>query len=111
MQDDVQVQDAPKTRGKGKGKSDISVPPGPESQVARLIIRALWQQEWAAANPGGKPAERTAAWKLARQARFEAELKKIRRALMSLKRDGVAMTITPKVGTAVEETESDASDE
>lgn len=113
MQDDVLVEHGTKAGmkagGKGKAKDKAAAAPqGPESQIARLIIRALWQQDWNAANPGKTPAERTAAWKAARQERMEANLKQMRRALISLKREGVSLAITPK---AVAEPQDEAAAE
>jgi hypothetical protein len=102
MQDDVVAAKGSKAGGNGKAKA-AGVPPGPETQIARLIIRALWQQEWNAANPGSTPAARTEAWKAVRGERMEADLKKVRMALMSLRRDGVAMTIAPKTADAAAE--------
>lgn len=104
MQDVVQLKVAGKPRGKAKAKAGAAegIPKGPELQIARMLIRALWQQEWNAANPDKTAAERTAAWKEARQARNEADLRGMRRALMTIKRAGVAMTITERAAKAEE---------
>ncbi len=98
--------------GKAGGKKTAgSVPKGPETQVARLILRALWRHDWSAANPDKKAAERTAAWKEGRQAHYEAELKKMRRALISVKRDGVSMAVSEKAAKAEADAGGDDGDE
>lgn len=105
MADDVKVKEAGnKGKGKGKGKGDQSGPPpkGPETHIARMMVRALWQQEWSAANPDKTSAEKGTAWKEVRTARLESELKKIRRALMSVKRSGVTMVVSEKAAKAAE---------
>ena len=102
MADDVKVKEGGK-RGKGKGKADSAAPPkGPETQIARMMVRALWQQEWTAANPDKVAADRATAWKEARTARLESELKKIRRALLSVKKSGVTMTVSEKAAKVAE---------
>ena len=87
-------------KGKGgKGKAakdsgeggDASV----EGEIGRMLVRAIWAQEWAAANPESKPEERKAAWKEQRTAAMDKNLKGYRRAVGSLKRSGVVMSITP----------------
>lgn len=95
MQDDVQLQVADKPRGKAKGKGAAG-PKGPELQIARMLVRALWQQEWSAANPDKTAAERTAAWRETRQAVNESELRGMRRALTAIKRAGVTMAIAER---------------
>ena len=87
--------------GKGKG-GEVSV----EGQVARMLVRAIWAQEWAAANPDAKLEDRKAAWKDARSAANESNLKPYRRALGSLKRSGVVMSITPATDSPTEEDEA-----
>jgi hypothetical protein len=108
MQDVVQPEAAAKTRSKAKAAA--ADPKGPELQIARMLVRALWQQEWTAANPDKTPAERGAAWKEIRQARNEAELKGLRRALMTLKRAGVTMTVTERAAKAAE-SDADVSED
>lgn len=84
----------------GSGGGEISA----ENQVARLLVRAIWAQEWSAANPDAKPEDRRAAWVDARSAAIERNIKVYRRALASLKRSGVMISITPvAVGSAVQE--------
>ena len=85
--------------GKGKGKAakdgidagDVTV----EGEISRMLVRSIWAQEWAAANPESKPDDRKAAWKEQRGAAMEKNQKVYRRALGSLKRSGVVMSITP----------------
>ena len=88
--------------GKGKAKAgksetgDASV----EGQVGRMLVRAIWAQEWSAAHPDGKTEERKAAWKDARAGAIEKNLKAYRRAVTSLTRLGVVMSITPAAAAA-----------
>lgn len=65
-----------------------------EGQIGRMLVRAIWAQEWSLANPDGKGEQRKAAWKDAREAAMEKSLKPYRRALGSLARSGVTMTIS-----------------
>lgn len=118
MMDDVKVKEAgnkARGKGKGKGKADSSAPSpkGPETQIARMMVRALWQQEWAAANPNKTAADKGAAWKEIRTARLEAELKKLRRALLSVKKSGVTMTVSEKAAKVADSDEEvpDAAEE
>jgi hypothetical protein len=67
---------------------------GADGQIGRMLVRAIWAQEWSAANPGGKGEARKAAWKDARSAMMEKNLKSYRRAMASLKRSGVTMTLS-----------------
>lgn len=103
---EIMAKRAAKREGKvggkagGQNKADGAAPKSPELQVARLVLRALWRQEWTAANPDKKAAERTTAWKEARQAHYEAELKKMRRALVAVKRDGVTLLVSEKAAKA-----------
>ena len=86
-------QDAPAPRPNPKGDS-------PEVQIAKLMVRALWSQEWMAAHPEATSQERNAAWKEARLAENAAKLKTIRRALQALQRSGVEMTLRAKPAAA-----------
>lgn len=106
MVDDVKVKESG-NKGKGKGNGDQSGPPpkGPETHIARMMVRALWQQEWTAENPDKTPAEKGAAWKEVRTARLESELKKIRRALMAVKKSGVTMVVSEKAAKTAESDE------
>lgn len=65
-----------------------------EGQIARLMVRAVWMQEWSVANPDGKPEDRKKAWAEARQAAVDRNLKTYRRAVNMLSRQGVTMTYT-----------------
>ena len=99
---------------KGKGKrgkkagndGEVSV----EGQVARMLVRAIWAQDWTSANPEGKPEDRKTAWKAARTDVLETNLKSYRRAVASLSRLGVVMSITPAAADADTEGE-DAGDD
>ncbi len=81
-----------------------------EGQVARLLVRAIWLQEWAAANPEGKPEDRREAWKAARSGAVEQHLKAYRRALNMLGRSGVTITYQPPEKKAGEGSDDDGED-
>ncbi len=96
--------DAGEKKGKGKkGNADNS--PTIEGQIGRMLVRAIWAQEWVAAHPDAKPEERKAAWKAGRAEVIEKNLKLYRRALNSLTRSGVTMTLSE---TATEDDDADA---
>lgn len=97
MAEDVTAAQGGKAKVGGKGAAALS---SGEVQIARMLVRALWAQESIAAEPELSQAERSAKWKEVRQARNEAELKKIRRALVTLKRAGVVMTLPEKAAKA-----------
>ena len=83
-------------RGKGgKGKGGKAEDATAEGQIGRMLVRVIWTQEWSAANPEGKPDERKAAWKDARNDALDKNLKAYRRALAALARSGVVMTMAP----------------
>lgn len=105
--------------GKGKGKGgkgkaakeggaggEVSV----EGEVGRMLVRAIWAQEWAAAHPDQKPEDRKAAWKEQRTAAMEKNLKSYRRAVGTLKRSGVVMSITPTAAAAAGDDEDVGDD-
>ena len=96
--------------GKAGGKGEAVLSPN-EVQVARMLVRALWAQEMIAANPEQTAADRAAAWKDIRQARNEAELKKVRRALLTLKRAGVVMKLSEKAAKSAEDVDAGAEAE
>ena len=111
MEDGVE----PKAKGKGKAAGSVpnkkaagDAPKNPEVLIARMLVRALWQQDWVAANPDGKAPERKTAWKEARQARMEQQLKSARKALATLQRLGVTMTLSPKAATGDDDDGADA---
>lgn len=81
-----------------------------EGQVARLLVRAIWLQEWSHANPEGKPEERREAWKTARGGAIEQHLKSYRRALNMLGRSGVTITYEPPVKKSGETGDDDGED-
>lgn len=113
MADKVKVAKGGKEKAKPKGaaaeggKGGVALS-GSDIQIARMLVRALWAQETIAANPEMAAADRAAQWKEVRQARNDAELKKIRRALLTLKRSGVVMTLSEKAAKTAETTEVDA---
>ena len=93
------MEDGVEPKAKGKGKAAGDAPKNAEVLIARMLVRALWQQDWAAANPDGKAPDLKTAWKEARQARMEQQLKSARKALATLQRMGVTMTLSPKAAT------------
>ena len=65
-----------------------------EIQIGRMLVRAIWAQEWIGANPEGTPEQRNAAWLEARDRTVEKNLKPYRRALRTLLRAGVEMKVS-----------------
>lgn len=112
MAENVKATDGGNAKGTGKGggKGQAALTPA-ETQIARMLVRALWAQESIAANPDQSPAERAAQWKEVRQARNEAELKKVRRALLTLKKSGVVMSLTEKAEMAEDAAEAEGGSE
>jgi hypothetical protein len=93
-------------RGKksgGEGNASI------DGQIGRMLVRAIWAQEWSLANPDGKGEARKAAWKEARTAALEKNLKTYRRAIGSLQRSGVTMALSAEA--AGKSDEDDDSEE
>ncbi|NBZ87369.1 hypothetical protein [Stagnihabitans tardus] len=78
------------------------IKPAPETQIAKLLVRALWIEDWKTNNPKGTSAERVAAWKEARAEQFATHSKTFRKALLALKKSGVEMTLTPKADPETE---------
>ena len=130
MQDDVETAAAPERKRKGKGKGaggpsknaeqggvETAAAPkrkgagdpakNPEVLIARMLVRALWQQEWSAANPDAKPTDRKTAWKDTRQTRLEQDLKSVRKALTTMQRLGVTMTLVPRAREVTGEGDED----
>lgn len=105
MMDDAKVKEGGRGRGKGKTDAAGAPPKGPETHIARMMVRALWQQEWSAANPDKQATDRAAAWKEIRAERLDAELKKLRRALINVKKQGVTMTVSEKAAKVAESDE------
>lgn len=81
-----------------------------EGQVARLLVRAIWLQEWNRSNPEGKPEERREAWKVARTGAMEQNLKAYRRALSVLGRTGVTITYQAPPKKTSEAADDDGED-
>jgi len=69
----------------------------PDRQIARLMVRALWQQEWSAANPEASPKDRAAAWKEVRAAETQARIKGYRKAIVALRKAGVEISLSAAV--------------
>ena len=78
-----------------------------EGQIARMLVRAIWVQEWLLANPDAKPEDRQAAWTKAREAAIEKNLKPYRRALNGLARSGVTFGIAESADKADVEADED----
>lgn len=90
MQDGVETGTAAKRKGSGDPSKNADM------MIARMMVRALWQQDWSAVNPDAKAPDRKAAWKDARLAQMEKQLKPVRKALATMQRLGVTMTLSPK---------------
>ena len=96
-----EVTEVSAAKGKGKGKKAGGVSsPKAEGQIGRMLVRAIWGQEWSLANPDGKGEQRKAAWKAAREGALEKNLKTYRRAINSLSRSGVTMTLSEAAAKA-----------
>ena len=80
-------------RGKGKKKPGGAGNAAVEGQIGRMLVRAIWAQEWLLANPESPGEQRKAAWRDARDAAMEKNLKTYRRAINTLVRSGVTMTL------------------
>ena len=107
MQDDMQTG----ARPKGKGGPKAAGAQNGEMQIARMVVRAQWQQEWTGANPEANLEDRKAAWKEARQGYMVENLKSARKLLLNLKRQGVSMSVSEGPAGAeaeVEDSEPDA---
>lgn len=93
-----------KTAGEGEGKGKV------EGHIGRMLVRAIWAQEWMMANPDGKGEERKAAWKEAREAAIEKNLKTYRRAINALTRAGVTMTVSEAAAKTSDEADLGGED-
>lgn len=69
--------------------------PSVEVQISRMLVRAIWKQEWVAANPAATAAQRKRAWELASATQFEKSTNTYRRALSAMKRLGVVISMSP----------------
>lgn len=89
------MSDTTDVGGKGKkgGKKPAGEGAGVQGHIARMLVRAVWAQEWHTANPEGTKEVREAAWKEARPGLMEKNLKVYRRALVTLQRAGVTMAV------------------
>ncbi len=98
------TEDGGKAMGKkGAGESGSGV----NGQIGRMLVRAIWSQEWSAANPGATLEARKAAWQEARPLALEKNFKSCRRAIAILQRSGVTMTLNKDATTARAESDSD----
>ncbi len=94
-----------KAGGEGK-KAGGEGDPVVAGQIGRMLVRAIWGQEWALANPEAKGEARKAAWKEARAAQMEKNLKTYRRAVGSLQRSGVSMTLSAEAASKADDDDS-----
>ena len=62
--------------------------------VGRMLVRAIWTQEWILANPEATIEARKAAWKDTREATMNKNLKTYHRALGVLTRSGVVISLS-----------------
>lgn len=69
-------------------------------QLARLLLRAVWMQQWIAVNPDASHDQRMAAWQEAREQVFESNLPTYRKALTVLRRIGVTMALPARPASA-----------
>ena len=105
---DEETEVGAKTKGKKKvRKAAAAENSSADGQFGRMLVRAIWVQEWSLANPDGKGEARKAAWKDARSAAMEKNLKSYRRAIASLTRSGVTMTLSAEAATESDEDDSD----
>ena len=97
-----------KVKGKKKAeKAEGAESSGSNGQIGRMLVRAIWTQEWTLANPEGKGDARKAAWKEARSTVMEKNLKSYRRAIASLGRSGVTMTLSAEAAAKADEDDAD----
>lgn len=101
MNEVIEVSEGGKAKRAKKSGAEGSV--NVEGQIGRMLVRAIWAQEWAAANPEAKNEERKAAWKAGRAAALEANLKPYRSAINALARAGVTMTLSAETASADED--------
>lgn len=106
------MDEATEVGGKAEGKKKTKKAEGAENsgsngQLGRMLVRAIWVQEWSLANPDGKGNARKAAWKEAKSAAMEKNLKSYRRAIASLGRSGVSMTLSAEAAAKAEEDDGD----
>lgn len=74
-------------------------------QLARLLLRAVWTQQWIAANPDASKDQRVAAWQEAREQVLKSNLPTYRKALTVLRRTGVTMALPARAAGAGQEDE------
>jgi hypothetical protein len=90
-----------KVGAKGAGRARGDLPEAKvQAQVARMLIRTLWMQQWQASHPEANPEERHAAWEAVRSDHVAQNMKSFRRALASVARAGVIITLAATAGTA-----------
>jgi hypothetical protein len=79
-----------------------------DRQIARLMVRAIWQQEWSAANPEATPKDRAAAWKEVRATENQARIKTYRKAIVAMRKAGVEISLILAEPDAAEDEGEDA---
>ncbi len=105
---DEAIEAGAKTRSQKKArKAAAEENSGADGQIGRMLVRAIWVQEWSAANPDGKGEARKAAWKAARSAAMEKNLKTYRRAIASLARSGVSLTLSDEAAARSDDDDND----
>lgn len=67
---------------------------GVEGKISRMVVHAVWAQNWMAANPGATPEARKAAWAESRKETMDKNLKIYRRAIANLQRAGLTMSLS-----------------
>lgn len=107
------MSDTTEVGGKAKGKKNVKKVSADgktnvDAQIGRMLVRAVWSQEWSAANPDATGEARKAAWKDARSGAMEKNLKTYRRAIALLKRTGVTITLSDEAAANAEGDDSDA---
>jgi hypothetical protein len=80
--------------GAARAKKDDAGEASVMGQIARLLVKAIWVQEYSAANPESTTEQRQAAWKAARETAIPKNLKTYRKALNQLTRAGVVMSVS-----------------
>jgi hypothetical protein len=96
-----------KAKDKRGTKADAGAGPKAEAMIARLLVRAMWAQDYTTANPDSTPEQRKAAWKEGRAAAVEANLKSCRKHIAFMKRAGVTMTLSTLPASEAEADDSD----
>ena len=80
------AEGAPKSAGDGNAKVD--------GQIVRMLVRAIWMQEWMLANPEGTAGCAQGRLEGRREATMEKNLKPYRRAVRALAFSGVTINLS-----------------